>query len=347
MALLRVNATRSGSLRLAAEGGDWASALQAALAALPDGAPICILIHGFRFTWRREVGAGCFCPHHRLYRPKPVRPTRRRRPLFADWPVALGFSDVGHGNGLCIGFGWDARERRASLSLRTGRDFAEIYDRAALAGEALARLTAEIARHRAGPVNLLAHSLGARVALRGLQVAPGAPFGRVVLLGAAEYRGEAARALSALDAASAGTEVFHMLSRANDLYDRLFQLIAPAPARQGDASLGQSGLGQSHPRWLDIQLDHPQLRPWLAARGCPLERPPERVSHWHFYADPGAMAFCRRILRHAPGYDIGGLRAAGLPDAIEPRWARLLPPLPVLPEPRRTADEPLADLTEV
>jgi hypothetical protein len=116
-----------------------------------------------------------------------------------------------------------------------------------------------------------------------------------------------------------------MIARANDIYDGLFQLFAPRPPRPGDVPLGVRGLGLRHPRWLDVQLDHPKTRAWLTLQGLAPGRPLERVSHWSFYADPGAMAFYRAILRDRRRWSIDAMRTRGLPAEIEPRWARLLP----------------------
>jgi pimeloyl-ACP methyl ester carboxylesterase len=46
------------------------------------------------------------------------------------------------------------------------------------------------------PVHIVAHSLGARVALTALETAPPAVIRRMILMSGAEYRGAAERALS-------------------------------------------------------------------------------------------------------------------------------------------------------
>ena len=174
-------------------------------------------------------------------------------------------------------------------------------------------------------VDCLCHSLGARVVPQALRRAPDLPVARAILLGGAEYSAEARAALEAQDRAGGRTEFYHVIARANDLYDGLFQLFAPRPPEPGDVPLGVRGLGGHHRRWLDVQLDHPEVRRWLARQGLAPQRPPERVSHWSFYADPGAMAFYRSILRGRRRWSAGAMRARGLPLEIEPRWSRLLP----------------------
>lgn len=327
-----------------AGGGDWVAALSGRLAGLAQGAPVTLLVHGYRFTHSGQPFSAD--PHQRLYRCEPVAPSRQRRPALAAWPHALGFSEDGAADGLCIAFGWDGRRRRLkSLALRGRSDFALVYEGAALAGLALARLAAEVALQRADlGLGLLAHSLGARVALAAMRARPDLPWARAVLLGGAEYAGLARGVLAAQDRLGGGVEILHVLSRANDWYDGLFQVFAPRPGQGGDRPLGVAGLGAAHPRWLDLQLDHPDLDPWLRQRGLrPLTRR-ETFSHWHFYADPAAMAIWRAVLREPVGWSLAELRASGLPGGIEPRWARLAPPALAWPWPLpgRAAADPAA-----
>jgi hypothetical protein len=339
MAIHRVNAAEDGALLPAGGEGHWRAALRARLAGLPRGAPVTVLIHGFRYTWRTGLAPDA-CPQERLYGSRPVAPCRRRRPERASWCHALGFSEEGAADGLCIGFGWPARIDRAGR-----RGFAEVYRRAAPAGRGLGRLLSEIAAARPDlRIDMLTHSLGARVAMQAGLAEPGLPLGRLIFLAAAEHAAEAERFLAAMRGAP---EVYHLLSRANDPYDALFALVAPTPADGSARPLGRAGLGRGDPRWIDIQLDHRAVRAWLARRGFALARPPERVSHWHFYADRGAMAFYGAILRRARGLSLAELRAAGLPEALEPRWARILPRLPAAAPGATEADLPEAGLTRI
>ncbi|MBY8976505.1 alpha/beta hydrolase [Rhodobacteraceae bacterium NNCM2] len=320
MAVIRVNATRDGTLEHGSTDRCWQQELDSALERLPRHAPICILIHGYRFTWRRRSTP--IDPQDRLYGVGQSACTGAR-PERADWAGHLGFGAGHAAAGLCIGFGWEARSTGSGGRLRT---FSRIYRDAAVTGEALARLIGHVtARRPDAEVDIVAHSLGARVALQALPQARDHAVGRLILMGAAEYAGEARNALVTHPEAT----VYHLMSRANDPFDGLFGHFAPPPARAGDRSLGWNGLQRTHPRWLDIQLDLPEMRGWLAARGHRLTRN-EPISHWHFYADPGAMSFYRSILRQRPPHAIGALLADGLPDRIEPRWSRLRPPLPRL-----------------
>ncbi|MGF1445774.1 MAG: hypothetical protein ACFBRM_06180 [Pikeienuella sp.] len=313
MAVFRVNVTAEGAL-LTPRGEPATGALARLLPDLPLGADVCVLIHGFRYTWRQQIAPEA-CPHARLYATRPVRPSPRRRPCRAAWPAELGFAQAEGRERLAIAFAWEARVGRHG---RLG--FGVVHQRAERAGAALAGLLTRLAGLRPDlAVDIFAHSLGARVALAAGLVAPQLPFRRLLLLGAAEHVAAADAWLSTVPQA----EAIHLLSRANDLYDAAFAI--GAPGERGRAPLGRRGLGRRHPRWLDLQIDHPAFRSWTAARDRPLARAPERVSHWHFYADHGAMALYRGWLRDPRAGLVPRLRGDGVPEVLEPRWARLLP----------------------
>ena len=343
MAVIRINASRDGELMLAGGDRDWRKPIEAALAALPPSAPITVVVHGYRYAPRADGGlGGPHCPHGLLYRADDIGPgSSARRPPLAAWPRALGFREAGVAEGLCIAFGWDARRGRGASLIDVGmNDFAAVYADAAVAGRALARIFGLIGRrHPVRRTGVMAHSLGARVVLRAMAERPDALPGRVLLLGAAEYAGEARRLLWEQDRTGRRRadlpEVLSVSSRANDLYDWLFELFAPAPSQRGDRPLGARGLGQPHLRWMDIELDHPDLAAWLGRQGMHLTRLPERVTHWSFYSDPGAMAFWSRVLGGAAGWDLAGLRARRIPEARSARWSRLRRLLPARAAPSR------------
>lgn len=321
MAVLRVNAAADGTIPAPGTLATWRETLQTAIRRIPADAPVAILVHGYRYTWRPLRGLVCHDPHRLLYVLDDLVPSARKRPRTANWPRGLGFSEKGFEDGLCIALGWDARHWRPGLDC-----FARVHrtaERTAAALVTLVRLVAEVDPRRR--VDCLSHSLGARVVLQALRRAPDLPVARAVLLGAAEYSAEARLALEAQDYAGGRTEFYHMIARANDVYDGLFQVFAPPPPEPGDVALGARGLGRRHDRWLDLQLDHPETRRWLSGQGLAPQRAPERISHWSFYADPGAMTFYRAILRDRRRWSFGAMQSRGLPAEIEPRWSRLLP----------------------
>ncbi|MEO0760996.1 MAG: hypothetical protein AAFZ09_04195, partial [Pseudomonadota bacterium] len=182
MAILRINATRDGVLSLTG-GGDWQPALARAAERLTPGAPVVILVHGYRFTWvAGRDGARPYCPQDRLYRADGPVARQGIWPRLASWPHSLGFTETG-AEGLCIGFGWDARRAKLGTLIARGRcDFAEVFGAAAIAGEALARVTGALAAARPGVAPaFLTHSLGARVALAAMGARPDLAHGPSVL----------------------------------------------------------------------------------------------------------------------------------------------------------------------
>jgi hypothetical protein len=308
MAYFGITATDAGLQ--AAAGGDIAAGLARRLRRLGPRAPVVVMVHGYRF----HPGIAHADPHRSLYAFRPAGDHWKIR----SWPLGLGLEDDAGESGLGIGFAWPARvSHLASLLARRRTGFAEVYDRAGACGAQLAQLVGLVQRLARRPVDVLAHSLGARVALAALPHLERAP-GRVILLGAAEF---GARALEHLAAARGVPEVYNVTSRANDLYDAAFEAFAPRRGR-GERAIG-AGLGAELPHWLDLQLDRAEVTAWINAKGIPLTRAEARHCHWSFYTRGGAFAVYQAILRRRPGWDIASLRAAPL-AAQEPRWSRLV-----------------------
>lgn len=240
---------------------------------LTPGLPVIVMIHGFRYTPARPAAD----PHSILFAPH-------------AWPGQL--------HGQTVGFGWDACgtiwQARAN---------------AARTGLALARLIAGLD----APVGIIAHSLGARVALSALTHLPQGAVQRMVLLAGAEY-GDAA--LAALD--GKGTEVLNVTSRENDGYDFLYEtLTAPLSGRRTLAAL------HSRPGIATVQIDCDDHRAGLARLGFPTDAPDRRICHWSCYSRPGLFPLYRRFLTRPETLPISALHAA-LPRTLAPRWSRLL-----------------------
>jgi hypothetical protein len=305
MAILKVDCDPGGRAPCAAE------IARAAGSVRPD-APTVVMIHGYRYDPRVPAAD----PHASLYRDGPTPEPLAMGGRAASWPHALGFTGEGAGRALCVGFGWRARAAHLARFLLERRNgFAAACAEAERAGAALASTAAGLADVRGRPVDVFAHSLGARVALAALRVAaeagidPG--FGRFILMGPAAFAAEARAALDACDRAGVrAPETYCMLARGNAPYDRLFETFGPWGR---GPSLGRAGLGARRARWMDLAFDDPAMADWAASRGIAIAPAADRPCHWSFYTRPGAPALHRAILTRAPGFGVEEMRASGAP----------------------------------
>ena len=239
------------------------------LASLPQGVPVVAMIHGYRFS----PGITGACPHRHIFSLTPPDDDRTA----ISWPRHLGLDG---NSGLALAFGWPARGSLLGA-----------HRRAARAGRALAELAALVEQLDPGRgVDVIAHSLGARVALSALPDAQPGQFRRLILLAAAETRRPARAALAS--AAGRSAEVINVTTRENDLFDFLAEWLL---AFGFDTALGQ-GIGAKRPNWLDLQIDQPATRAVLHRLGHPLPPPPQRISHWSPYLRPGVFGLYRALL---------------------------------------------------
>ncbi len=311
MAYFGVTATSAGLQ--AAAGGDLAGGLRRRLDRVPPGAPIVVLVHGWKFH-PAIPGAD---PHRSLFGFRDGG-----RPRAGSWPEGLGIADDDGESGLAIGFGWPACAPHLSSLLRRGRTgFAEVYERAGEAGAALAVLVTLVQALAPGrAVDVLAHSLGARVALAALPHLDRAPE-RMILLGAAELASRA-RAFVTMRRGDAAPAIYNVTARSNDPYDLAFECFVPGRAR-GERAVGAGVPGLAC--WLDLQIDRSEVTAWATAQGVALRPETARCCHRGFYTREGALTLYQAILRRQPGWDLAGLRAVPCFAAQEPRWSRLLP----------------------
>jgi hypothetical protein len=294
--------------------------------------PTVVMIHG----WRYDPAETAADPHPLLYREGAVPAGRGRGGRVLSWVEGLGLGS----RGLGVGFGWRARFPHLA-SLRSGgcNGFAAAYREAGRAGEALAPLLASLGEARAAPVDVFAHSLGARVALCALrrlaETGRGdavARLGRFVLMGPAAFRGEARAALAACDRAGVrAPEIYALGARCNAAFDALFAAAAPPEADRGGGALGRVGLGAARPGWIDLAFDAPQTAAALARAGVALGPAPAGPCHWSFYARPGAMELHRALFDRAPGLSPEALREAGAAEtgAAAPRPRPRSRPVPL------------------
>jgi hypothetical protein len=260
------------------------------LAVLPPAAPVVVMIHG----WRYAPGFARDCPHGSILSLDPPPGDRRA----VSWPRHLGLDGR---SGLGIALGWNAKTDPWRAHLRAGRT-----------GAALADIARTVHDLTGRGVQVIAHSMGARVALSALpQVAPG-QITRLILLAAAESRTQALAALHSPAGQSA--EVINVTTRENDLFDACFEWGIHLGLR---TSIGQ-GLGAVRSNWHDLWIDQPAALRALALLGHPLSDPPRRICHWSPYLRPGTIALYAALLA-------GRLSAADLPrQKPQRRWSRLI-----------------------
>lgn len=269
--------------------------------ALQTPGPIIIMLHGYKFAPGHHRG----CPHRHILSLRPNPQCWKA----LSWPRALGFGAGKAQEGLGIAFGWSARGT-----------IWQAYARAASAAGQLARLITQICRAAPGrAVHLMAHSLGARVALGAMRQLPGGSIDRMILLNAAEYGAYARDALES--EAGRAAEVINVTSRENDLFDFLLERLI-APPEPGDRTMAHAM--PQRPNTLTIQLDHPGTLDVLTRAGFAIAPRTFRFCHWSTYLRPGLFDVYRTLLRNPETLPLAQLRAA-LPETPEPRWSRVLP----------------------
>lgn len=288
MPLLRINATDTGLQHHPGSGPD--PLVHPTCAAAPG--PAIIMVHGYKYA----PGHPTHCPHRKIF-----------GNCTTDWPRALGFDGAAADEGLGIAFGWYARG-----------PLWQVHRRAAAMGQCLASLIKTL-RDAAPdrPVHVIAHSMGSEIALSALaSLRPGA-VERMVLLTGASFASHARTMLTT--PAGLATEVFNITSRENDLFDLAFEHLVPAP-RVHDAALG---CGIDLPHVTNLQLDCAATLSAMAQLGLPVAAPQRRVCHWSSYKRPGAMDLYARLLRDPESLTQTELQQH-LPDAMAPRWSRLM-----------------------
>ena len=313
MPLIRLNVSETG---LRAPGAASAGAvLGEALDQLPPGAPVVAMIHGYKFSPRLRRHT----PHRHILSLRPGIDC----PRVVSWPRHLGFGRGDPGEGLAIAFGWEGRGTIWRAYAEAGR-----------AGRVLAELIGAV--HAAGaPTSILAHSLGARVALAALPHIPSGAVRRTVLLSAAEFTSSARAALDS--PAGRHAEIVNITSGENAPFDLLLHGLV-RPHRPFDRPVG-AGLGGAGANWLDLPIDRPETRAALAGLGFRIPPPERRFCHWSGYLRPGMFALHRALIRQPGRTSLARLRAA-LPDAPAPSGPAPLRRGPGLPLP----SEPIAPL---
>lgn len=240
---------------------------------LEPGAPIVVLLHGYRY----DPDVPRSNPHTRLYANQPGGKLPKRH---MSWPRALGFCGALDDRGLCIAVGWPAR---GTLS--------DAYDRAEEVGSALSELVAALAALMPGhPIKLLGHSLGARVALCCLDALNAPHVSQSILLAPAEFRHVADRVLA--NPVARKTEILQISPIENWLFDKL--LVRSLRHKSGGQALGQSA--PVAPNWVSLRLDNDGELQHLAALGHEVAPRRAHVCHWSAYLREGLMEFYAEVL---------------------------------------------------
>lgn len=288
MPLLRINATDHG---LTLHDTPQPAAGRLRTMASQTG-PAIIMVHGYKY----RPGSTAHCPHRKIFGSG-----------VDDWPAQLCFGTGIADEGIGIALGWDARG-----SLR------KVHQRASALGEGLAMIVAML-RHHAPlrPVHVIAHSLGAELALSALEHLPTPAIGRMVLLSGASYGQHAAARLRT--PAGRGLQLLNITSRENDLFDAAFERLVPAKHPHEKAV----GHGIDAPNATTVQLDCPKTLQSFRALGFHIAPPCRRICHWSSYTRPGVMSLYAQFLRDPDGMSFDRIRQT-FPRNGAPRWSRFL-----------------------
>lgn len=273
MGLLNLN-FRDGSFLPALDPShSMATSLGDAARNIAPGSPVVVLLHGFRY----DPDVPCANPHTLLYanQTDPKLPKRQK-----SWPTALGFRGLYEDPGLCIALGWPARGR-----------LADAYDRAGQVGLALADLLTALAALLPGhPIKLLAHSLGARVALCCLNALNAPHVAQAILLAPAEFKSVAERMLA--NPATQNTEILQISPKENRLFDTI--LVHSLRRKACGTALGQSP--PAAPNWLSLNLDTASELKQLASLGHAVSPRGAPICHWSAYLRGGLMELYTELL---------------------------------------------------
>ncbi len=238
------------------------------------GVPV-VLVHGFHFDPEAADGDN---PHERL---------------FPFWRGLLARPTVAFGWYSCPGGLKLPRTLWRAWRAHKVHHYHHAWALAAEAGAVLARILAAAP----GPVDLLCHSLGSRVALAALIADPALPLRRLLILNGAAH---VPQALTAAGGAP-HVRVLNVVVPEDDVLDKLGARGSPGLGYR--ACIGRVGLGAAAPRnWIDIEPDAPAIQAWGRARGWDLAGDDPRAigDHWHTYRHRGNWPLWRAFLAGDP-----------------------------------------------
>ncbi len=149
-----------------------------------------------------------------------------------------------------------------------------------------------------GEVDLVGHSLGARVIASALDGKDTPPVNRVLLLNGAEHVSRYVRLLDRLKDGIIRPEFLNISVQTDDVLHKLGSLMSPG--RFYESCIGQSGLMGCpiNKRWMDIQLDNPYHQEIGKEFGWTLrgDNPGAYGDHWYSFKHDGNWDLYRKWL---------------------------------------------------
>lgn len=316
-------------------------------------APVVIMVHGFQYDPRAPIShdrGRAANPHAQIYHFNEDDLSVERVAHTTPWPLRLGFAEDEGETGLAVAFGWAsdpayirgdwrdwlARLRWSEVGAETY--YATAYRTAPVAAKGLAltiEALSEVFPNR--EIDLVAHSLGARVALRALKrLAEDRKYevldhvGRVILLSAAPHWLDSHTTIKAITRFSRHRpQIFNIMMSRDATLSRwgsrfaLFSEIREIQPRLterlwslffGGNVTGLHGKppGIHFAAWMDLYLDRPAVANWASRLVPPMDfRPPwrgARADHWACFTWPPYMEFYARILRSRKHWSLNALR---------------------------------------
>jgi pimeloyl-ACP methyl ester carboxylesterase len=241
------------------------------LAGLPEKAPIVFMLHGYRY----DPGTPATDPHTDILSLTP-RPESLRAP---SWPRKLGFGTDQPEEGLAIAIGWNA-----CGTLR------QAYENAATVGQTLAALISRIRHIHSGPIGLIGHSLGARVAMMTLPHLRPHAVQRIIALAGAEFHSTARAMLQTH--AGRQVQMLNVTSAENMVFDLMFSALL---ARHGGFRPTLSRCPDL-PNCVTLRINKASHRAGLANLGYRTKARRALVCHWSAYLRPGLFPIYKAFL---------------------------------------------------
>ena len=231
---------------------------------LPLAPRILVMINGFDYD---PTERGDDNPHQTLFR---------------EWGAK--FRGLVSNDWECFGFGWYSAELEASSWLggiirAQWNPYRWGWDLAGKAAGVLAHTIQSRLDRSEAEICIIAHSLGARVALNALSQLPNDSVKRVLILNGSEYSQS-----SKVVARYTNAHLLNVVVKADDVLNKLGSVFAPEAFVK--AVVGQSGIYNPPINWLDICLDDPEVQVRAAACGYDNIRgdnPANIADHWYSY----------------------------------------------------------------